>query len=121
MKCACGFENVTDARFCGSCGSALEAGLGTALPDAAASEDRRPVDKTGKVVISPQFDVASEFSQGLAAVRIGDDTSGKYGYIDKTGHMIITPTFDYGDKFSEGLARVRIGGPDTGKWGYIYR
>ena len=35
------------------------------------------IDKTGHYVINPQFDGASSFSDGLAAVRIGD----KWGYI----------------------------------------
>src|SRR5262249_43054146 len=36
------------------------------------------IDKTGKVVISPQFDSAGIFSEGLACVRKGR----KVGYID---------------------------------------
>jgi hypothetical protein len=41
--------------------------------------------QTGKLVISPQFNQAYPFSQGLAAVNIGD----KWGYIDKTGKFVI--------------------------------
>jgi hypothetical protein len=39
------------------------------------------IDKTGKIVIKPQFDFAESFSEGLAWVSI----SGKDGYINKTG------------------------------------
>ena len=69
------------------------------------------IDKTGKLVINPQFDDAHDFSKGLARVRIGD----KWGYIDKTGKYVINPQFDGASDFSEGLAMVWIGG----KWGYI--
>ena len=35
------------------------------------------IDKTGRIVINPQFDLPAFFSEGLAAVFIG----GKWGYI----------------------------------------
>ena len=62
------------------------------------------IDKTGKVVISQQFDDVSPFSEGLAWAGIGD----KCGYIDKTGNYVIAPQFDGASFFSEGLAAVRI-------------
>jgi hypothetical protein len=46
------------------------------------------IDKTGKIVINPQFDYANQFSDGLAAVYIGD----KYGYIDRTGKYVWEPS-----------------------------
>ena len=59
------------------------------------------------------------------AVRIGDEASGKYGYIDKTGKVVISPQFDNAHWFQEGLAKVAIGGTrpgcSDGKWGYIDR
>ena len=39
------------------------------------------IDKTGHFVINPQFGLANSFSDGLAQVRIGDDETGKWGYI----------------------------------------
>jgi hypothetical protein len=39
------------------------------------------IDKQGHFVVNPQFDEAGEFNDGLAAVRIGNDKTGKYGYI----------------------------------------
>ena len=57
-------------------------------------------DKTGNLVIPPQFDQASGFSEGVAAVKI----DGKYGYIDKTGEWVIEPQYMWADRFSNGLA-----------------
>ena len=90
-----------------------------------ASQTLRVVtEQTGKFVINPQFDSANDFREGLAEVRIGDDKTGKWGYIDKQGKMVINPQFDCDFScgvFSEGLAAVRIGDDKTGKWGYISR
>ena len=69
------------------------------------------IDKTGKMLISPQFDDAGSFFDGLAGVRTGP----KWGYIDKTGKMVISAQVDFARPFSEGLAGVRTGP----KWGYI--
>jgi hypothetical protein len=78
-------------------------------------------DATGKMVINPQFDAAYGFNDGLAAVRIGDDQTGKWGYIDKQGKMVINPQFNYASRFNDGPAAVGIGDYQTGKWGYISR
>ena len=60
------------------------------------------IDKTGKVVIPLQFDYATQFSQGIAVVRVNN----KYGYINKQGHYLIPPQFDYATRFSQGIAVV---------------
>lgn len=52
------------------------------------------IDKTGKVVIEPQFDRAAGFSEGLAFVWIGN----KGGWIDKTGNIIYSWEDDTGDE-----------------------
>jgi len=49
------------------------------------------IDKLGTVMIKPQFSSVRTFSEGLAAVRIGDYFSGKDGYIDKQGMVVIEP------------------------------
>lgn len=69
------------------------------------------VDKTGKLVISPQFSTALRFEEGLALIYHG----GKYGYINKAGKIVIRPQFTYANSFSEGLAEVEV----NGKCGYI--
>lgn len=83
------------------------------------------IDKTGKVVIEPQFFVAQDFSEGLAAVRIEETSESKYGYIDRTGHIVIAPRFHQAGPFSDGLAAVETSARIVGNqvvdiaWGFI--
>jgi len=102
------------------------------------------IDKTGKIVINPQFGVALPFYGGMAFVVSEGSPGGemawidkegkyvwrevkeevrmvvkrideKYGYIDTSGRIVINPQFDAANDFSEGLAAVSV----EGKWGYI--
>lgn len=55
------------------------------------------IDKTGKIVIEPQFGRGFDFSNGIAEVSFGEPNDvigyiGKRGYIDKTGKYIWQPT-----------------------------
>lgn len=84
-------------------------------------------DKTGAVVIKPQFVgnyyYPPHFANGMAVISgnfIGTTlaTFGlntKYGYIDKSGKFVIPQTFDEAFDFSEELASVRVGK----KYGFI--
>nr|MBA2747262.1 WG repeat-containing protein [Tatlockia sp.] len=63
-------------------------------------------DRTGKQVISPQFDLANSFSEGLAAVKIKD----KCGYINKIGKVVVKRRFSACEDFAEGLAAVKTFG-----------
>ncbi len=45
------------------------------------------INRSGRLVIEPQFDYAQSFSEGLAGVEIG----GKVGYIDRSGRLVIEP------------------------------
>ncbi len=69
------------------------------------------IDKDGKIVINPQFDLASPFIEGIAAVKMDK----KFGFIDKTGKIIINPQFDEVQIFGEGMAGVKQGE----LWGFI--
>jgi hypothetical protein len=69
------------------------------------------MDRTGKTVISPQFDSARDFFHGLAAVLIGK----KWGYVDEKGKLAIPAAFDDVRDFIDDLAPVRM----SRKWGYI--
>lgn len=71
------------------------------------------IDRKGKVVIKPRYEMAHDFGEGLAAVRIKSQDS--WGFIDKDDHRVISPRFDEVGRFSEGLCAVAI----NGQWGYI--
>ncbi|MGJ5817845.1 WG repeat-containing protein [Paludibaculum fermentans] len=73
----------------------------------------RIIDKTGRPVSELRFDGARDFSEGLAAVRLGE----LWGYADKSGHIAIEPQFEYSGEFSQGRAAVSV----NGKWGFIDR
>ncbi len=75
------------------------------------------IDRSGKVVVTPQFDAAERFHEGLAAVRLKH----RLAFIDSSGAIAISTDFDVTGfnlspfRFSEGLAPV----PVAKKWGYI--
>jgi hypothetical protein len=75
------------------------------------------IDRSGKWVIKPQYELADDFSEGLAQVMVDR----KLGFINKKGEMIIPPRFGARpvnyvwlrqfdtSRFSEGLAAVMLG------------
>ena len=73
------------------------------------------VDSKGKLVISATFSIATEFSEGVAAVGIKTNNGIKFGYIDYKGDWVIEPIYDYATPFSEGWSSVKI----VEKSGYI--
>lgn len=82
------------------------------------------LDRSGAVAIEARFDDAMPFSEGLAAVRVGDADDGQWGYIDPSGRFVIEPRFAGASFFSEGLAAVTVGDffdLYEGKQGYINR
>jgi hypothetical protein len=65
------------------------------------------IDKTGKVVISPQYDwVPGEigFHEGLACVSIDK----AWGFIDKQGNFVINPQYEYALPYHNGIAVVVV-------------
>lgn len=60
-------------------------------------------DENGKVIIEPQYTVAMDFSEGLAAVA---NNEYKFGYIDTSGNLVIPYQYGYAKPFSEGMAEV---------------
>jgi hypothetical protein len=82
--------------------------------------------RTGLLVVNPQFQYAGEFSEGLGRVQIGDDKTGKWGFIDTQGKFAVNPQFGppiwaglQTDEFHDGLAVVNVGSGDNSKYGYI--
>jgi hypothetical protein len=62
------------------------------------------IDRTGCIVIAPQFEIANDFSEGLAIVV----TDGGYGYIDKEGKLVIEKQFSWAGKFFGWLVNVIV-------------
>ena len=68
-------------------------------------DDKRGyIDRTGKIVIKPQFAGATDFADGLAFVILLDKEG--IGFIDRTGTVVIRPRFPLARNFSDGLAFV---------------
>lgn len=71
------------------------------------------INKKGKLVIEMQYDLAQNFSEGLACVRKGDRSY----YINTKGEIVIKlPKGASSLSFSEGLAWVKS---ENGKYSYI--
>jgi hypothetical protein len=65
------------------------------------------INGSGKIVIPPIYDDAGNFSEGLAAVNVGQNLNGeggKWGYIDKTGKVVIDFRFIRAEPFYNGIA-----------------
>src|SRR5919206_2169414 len=62
------------------------------------------IDRTGKLIIKPQFDVAWDFTEGLAYVKAG----ARRGIIDHKGKWVFELSdLDFAGPFAEGLAPVQ--------------
>lgn len=74
------------------------------------------INTQGNFVIEERFDIADEFSEGLACVGVrNDEGTILYGYINTNGEIVIEPVFKAGASFCEGMARVK----KDDKWCYI--
>jgi len=63
------------------------------------------IDETWEVVISPSFEAAFSFHEGLARVK----EFGKFGYINVKGEYVIRPIYDFAEDFCNGKAKVKLG------------
>jgi hypothetical protein len=59
------------------------------------------IDKTGKVVIAPQYDAVRPFRNGLSAVSVMEKGT---GFVNQTGEIVIKPQFAFACDFSENKA-----------------
>lgn len=79
------------------------------------------INKTGKFVINPQFEAASDFEGGgLAAVKVG----GVYGFVNRLGTFQINPQFNDAESFRGQMAKIgmaitRADGKIEVKFGFI--
>ncbi len=68
------------------------------------------INEKGKIVIPLKFEWANDFNEGLAVVKVWDNTSifhWRFGYIDMSGHFVIPPIYDYAEEFRNGRAKVK--------------
>ena len=64
------------------------------------------INNKGDLIISPEYDFAGPFNEGMASVLIDS----KYGYIDNEGRKVIKPKFMAESAFSDSLAAVCLDG-----------
>ncbi len=69
------------------------------------------IDVNGKYACGLKFDAADYFSEGLAAVKLGD----RWGYINRNGVTVLGPVYDGAEAFSNGRGLVRY----KLKYGYV--
>jgi hypothetical protein len=63
------------------------------------------IDNEGKIVINPQFSLATIFRDGLALVRTSGEDQ-KYGFISEDGKYVISPKYINATIFNENVAWV---------------
>lgn len=76
-------------------------------------------DLDGKLVLRTPYNLADEFSEGLAKVGWWDSLFARSGFIDKTGALVIPFKFFHTGKFSEGLAVAHSDPDGLGSTGYL--
>ncbi len=67
------------------------------------------LDINGAVAVPARYDLAGDFSEGLAWVGEAGGDGYRYGFIDATGALVIPMSYDYAGYrvfFSDGLAQV---------------
>jgi hypothetical protein len=72
------------------------------------------IDRQGHVVIPAKSHEVSDFSEGLAWVRLTE--TGTFGYLNQKGALAIPYQFDWARDFHDGLAAVRF---SKSKYGFI--
>ena len=104
------------------CGNGLTlVGINVSWVERAVNRRYGFVDQSGQYVIKPAFDDAFCFTEGMAAVRVGDADTGKWGFIDSTGAFVIDPRWGFAFPFKNGIATVALAGSIKKKWGAIDR
>ncbi len=65
------------------------------------------IDTSGTFVINPLYAEAKGFSQGLAAVKLTEDSD--WGFINTNGNWVVEPGFRRVGQFKNGLCQVTLG------------
>jgi hypothetical protein len=81
------------------------------------------IDGDSNLVIAAQFDIAYDFSEGLAAVgtveRGFSHQNARYGFINSSANLVIEEKYEAVGRFREGLCRTRIFTLGKPKWLFI--
>jgi hypothetical protein len=101
------FANVCDRHFViDTTGKILPPGAkkssGPRWPKTDGDRGTGFIDELAKWSISPKFEDARPFQEGLAAAKL----NGKWGFIDKNGRFVIDPQFVEAYYFNDGIAVV---------------
>lgn len=64
------------------------------------------INRQGEYVIQPQYGNAHDFSDGVAAVKVGSFLERKWGYIDQNNKVVIGAIYDHAEDFKKGYACV---------------
>jgi hypothetical protein len=73
------------------------------------------IDRTGKMIIPPEFESADRFSEGLGAIN----QCGEGYFIDKTGKKIVLGKFSQVSPFAAGVSRINVGVNEDRMWALI--
>jgi len=82
------------------------------IPDSYPRGKYGAIDKTGKLIIEPNFKLIFPFKDGIAFAVTSD---GKQCFIDKNGKIIFTPAVGLLNPISDGLGIIEI----DNKYGYL--
>lgn len=69
------------------------------------------IDRSGTLIVPPQFEAAEPFAEGLGVVK----RLGRYGAVQSDGTMAIQPIFSKLHPPSEGLLAYQ----ESGRWGFL--
>ncbi|WP_322180284.1 WG repeat-containing protein [Neglectibacter caecimuris] len=64
------------------------------------------IDRTGAIMVQPKYDMVMDFSEGMAAVCVGEGRDKKWGFINTVGEEVVEPRYTAVESFSEGMAVV---------------
>ncbi|RYM32900.1 WG repeat-containing protein [Brumimicrobium glaciale] len=66
------------------------------------------MDRQGNLIIEYKYDMAYDFSEGLASVYLIGKKTDYYGFVDEKGNEIIPLKYEFAESFSEGLCLARL-------------